>query len=464
MKKISLNIEDLFEIQTAEIFNPDSFKPITSVSIDSRNIKKNSLFVAIKGKKFDGHNFVDQAIKNGASAVLISYKKINDFQYLSIPFIAVKNTSTAFGELAKIWRNKLSAKVISLTGSSGKTTTKEILTTLLAEKYNVQKTVLNNNNDIGVPITIFSANEKHEILVLEHGTNHFGEIEYTANIAQPDIAIITNIGPAHLEFFKTTSGVAKEKTALFNAAEINKGIILLNTDDIQLAKYRSKYKNVVTFGFNGKPSVKGKIKKYLTDGRIILDVTFKNKSIEITLPLYGETSAKNILAAITVSLVSGLNKKEILSGISKLKPVNGRLKTIKSANSIIIDDTYNANPASMKSMFDLVSKITLYSKKVVVIGDMLELGDKSIMFHKQLAASIVKNKIKEVYTFGPMMYKLNEVLLKKKNITSRHFRNSKMLIRFLQNYDIDKTVIGFKGSRKMQMERFIQPLLKGLEK
>ncbi len=464
MGKIKLNIDDLFNIPTAEIFNPDSYKPVNSVSIDSRNIKKNSLFVAIKGKFFDGHNFIHQAIKNGASVVVINKRRVKDFQNLSIPFVAVNNTTFALGELAKVWRNKLTAKVISLTGSSGKTSTKEILTLLLEEKYKVQKTIQNNNNNIGVPITIFSSNEKDDILVMEHGTNHFGEIAYSAGLAMPDYALITNIGPAHLEYFKSTAGVVKEKSALFAEAEKNNGIVFINTDDEHLTKYSKKYTNVVTYGFQGKPDIKGKIKSYLSDGRILLEVSFKNKKFEVILPLYGETSAKNILAAVAVVLKTGMNKKEIVTGISKLKPVNGRLNIIRRKNTIVIDDTYNANPASMKSLFDLIGKISTYTKKAVFIGDMLELGDKAINYHKQLSVSLEKNKIREVYTYGKNMASLNGVLSKKKNISVRHFRSANSLIKFLEKYDCNETVIGFKGSRKMQMERFVQHLLTGTEK
>ena len=199
MKKISVTLEDLFNLPTAKIYNPDSLKSLHSVSIDTRTIKKGSLFVAIKGEKYDGHAFVSQAINKGAGAVVINRNTLKKFDKVTIPIITVADTKKALGDLAQLWRMKLNAKVIALTGSNGKTTTKEIVVSLLGQKYRVVGTKDNNNNDIGVPLSIFQADTETEMLVLELGTNHFDEIAYTAEIAQPDLALITNIGESHLE-------------------------------------------------------------------------------------------------------------------------------------------------------------------------------------------------------------------------------------------------------------------------
>jgi UDP-N-acetylmuramoyl-tripeptide--D-alanyl-D-alanine ligase len=250
MKKIQITLEDLFNLPSAEIFNPDDSKNVTSVSIDSRNIKKNSLFVAIKGEKFDGHNFVKDAIKNGASAILIEKSKLVQYDDVDVPIIVVDDTIKALGDLAKIWRKKFIGKVIALTGSNGKTTTKEIIYTLLNEKYKVVRTLGNNNNQIGVPLTIFSVSNDDDYLIVEIGTNHFGEVRYSSEIAQPDYALITNIGPSHLEFLKNLRGVKKEKIALFEIANKNKGIIFLNVDDKLLRPLKNKYKKVISYSLN----------------------------------------------------------------------------------------------------------------------------------------------------------------------------------------------------------------------
>ena len=228
MKKVQLNIEDLFNIPTAVIYEPDKMKKINYVSIDSRKIKPDTLFIAIKGNHFDGHNFVKDAIKKGASAILINEKRLNHFDNVKVPVVTVKDTELALGEIAKVWRKKLNAKIIGITGSSGKTTVKDMLSEMLSYKYRVNKTEANNNNHIGVPLTILNTNETHQVLIAELGTNHFGEIPYTASILSPDYSLITNIGDSHLEFLKTKNGVWKEKSFLFEETIKNGGKVFLN--------------------------------------------------------------------------------------------------------------------------------------------------------------------------------------------------------------------------------------------
>jgi UDP-N-acetylmuramoyl-tripeptide--D-alanyl-D-alanine ligase len=259
MGKIKITIEDLFNIPGAVIYNPDDYKPASSVVIDSRKVKKGSIFFAIKGEKLDGHDFVKEAIKKGAGTIVINDRKLKNFSSVKIPIVTVKDTTIAFGQLANEWRKKLSAKIISVTGSNGKTTTKEMIAVLLAEKFNVVKTEANNNNHIGVPLTIFNADENCEALILEQGTNHFGEIEYSAKISEPDISVITNIGDSHLEFLKNRAGVYKEKSALLKVTEKRSGKVLLNMDDPILKQNAGQFKNKLTFGFKGKTDVKGKL-------------------------------------------------------------------------------------------------------------------------------------------------------------------------------------------------------------
>ena len=236
MKRIGITLEDLFNLESAVLYNPDSFRTLRNVSIDSRNIPGSCLFIAIKGERFDGHDFIENAVTNGAEAVLVNKKKLNKLGEIDIPVVAVEDTVKALGELAGVWRKKLSTKIIGITGSAGKTSTKEMVAMLLSTKYKVNKTIANHNNHIGVPLTLFSTNEKHDVLVAELGTNHFGEIEYTANIALPDYAMITNIGDSHLEFFLNRKGVLKEKSALFKATAEMNGTLFINEDDKLLKK------------------------------------------------------------------------------------------------------------------------------------------------------------------------------------------------------------------------------------
>ncbi|MGB8318167.1 MAG: UDP-N-acetylmuramoyl-tripeptide--D-alanyl-D-alanine ligase [Ignavibacteriaceae bacterium] len=468
MNKMNLTIEDLFDVPNSEIFNPDNFKPVSSVLIDSRNKVKNALFVAIKGNKFDGHNFLRAAIKNGAAAVVINRSKYKNFKDIDIPVITVKDTTKALGDIAKIWRNKLSQKsgikVIAITGSNGKTSTKEMIAELLNEKYSVNKTEGNNNNHIGVPLTIFSTNEKHEILVLELGTNHFGEIEYTSDIAKPDYALITNIGDSHLEFLIDRNGVFKEKAALFRITNEKNGFIFINNDDKILKKSSGNYKNHLTYGFKtqeGKDpntDVEGKYCGYTDDGRPIIEINYKNKKIVQSLPLYGNHNASNYLAAVSIALKLGLSQKEILSGSGKLKAVKKRLNVRKVKDFILVDDTYNANPESMKYALELLSQLKNFKRKIAVLGDMFELGKEGIELHKKLAPYIIKNKITELYTVGKRMKYLSDVINNSK-IIKKHFRNRESLKSFLKNLELTNSIILFKGSRGMKMEEFIQAIV-----
>jgi UDP-N-acetylmuramoyl-tripeptide--D-alanyl-D-alanine ligase len=209
------------------------------------------LFIALKGNRFDGHNFVTDAIKNGAEAIVINKSRLSQFNDIKVPIVTVKDTKLALGDIARIWRKKLQAIIIGITGSSGKTTVKDMLAQLLSEKYKVNKTEANNNNHIGVPITILNTNETHQVLVAELGTNHFGEIPNTASILSPDYSLITNIGDSHLEFLKTRNGVWKEKSFLFEETIRNGGKVFLNYDDPIIKAKHSKRNQVHTLSQEG---------------------------------------------------------------------------------------------------------------------------------------------------------------------------------------------------------------------
>jgi len=457
MGKIKITIEDLFDIPGATIYNPDVFKGITNVVIDSRKAKKGSLFVAVKGEKYDGHDFVLTALQNGAAAVVIDKKKLNKFNSLDVPVITVNDTIKAYGNIAKKWRNKLTAKVICITGSNGKTTVKEMIATLLAERYKVVKTEANNNNHIGVPLTIFSADEKTEILVLELGTNHFGEIEYTSEISLPDISIITNIGDSHLESLKNREGVYKEKSVLFSVTEKCGGTIFVNIDDPIIKNGSKSYSNKITYGFAGAADIKGKILEYLDDGRTLIEITSKGKTIRTTLPVYGQSNSKNYLAAAAVALYAGMTIKQIIAGTKKIKQVDGRLNVKELKNIVLIDDTYNSNTTSIQSAVELSNKIKKFPKKFIVLGDIFELGKYSGKIHKELAQLFRPNKNVTILTIGRMMKVLNKSLTQKK-IKSIHFNSREELSLFLKYEEIEKSVILIKGSRGMKMEEFVNIL------
>lgn len=460
MKKLCITLKDLFDLPTAVIYNPDAYQSATSVEIDSRKVKKGSLFVAIKGDRFDGHDFVHEAVKKGASSVVIEENKLNLFKSLSLPLVTVNDTVTALGGLARVWRNKLSAKVVALTGSSGKTSTKEILSDLLREKYSVNKTAANNNNQIGVPLTIFSTGIRHDILILEIGTNHFGEVAYSAGIAQPDFALITNIGNSHLEFLNNKRGVLKEKKELLNVTVSRKKFVFINIDDPLLSKTFNGYPHKISYGFNGKCDVKGKILRYDETGKPEFEIKYKNKVIRQTLPLYGEQSAKNYLAAAAVAIKLGVNKTEIQKAAGKLKAYDKRLNVKIKKNYCLIDDTYNANPDSMKYSLEVLGRMKKYKRKIAVLGDMLELGKESEKQHKKLSSVLIKNKIDTVYTVGKYMKFLDNEI-KSSKISHRHFKNRNKLINVLKSADKIGAALLLKGSRGMKMEEFVAAVESG---
>ena len=460
MIKITLN--DLFDLQTSVIYNPDEYKQVTSVVIDSRKVNPNSLFVAVTGEKFDGHDFAISTLKNGASSIMINKSQLSKFSKVKNTIIAVDDTVKAFGELANAWRKKLNAKVISITGSNGKTTTKEILYTILSEKYNVVRTISNNNNHIGVPLTIYSANGRTEYLILEHGTNHFNEIAYTAGIALPDYGLITNIGNSHLEYLKNKSGVFNEKKVLIDKVFLNKGIVFINSDDKFLKNYLPDYKKRITFGFNPKAEIEGKISGYSNIGRPFIQIKYGKKNFEFQSPLYGISNAKNILAAISLCLKLGLNEKQIFSGIKKIKAVKGRLQVEEYSKLILINDTYNANPESMKAAIDVLKRIKVYKNKYLVLGDMFELGRMAIEYHKELAKLVSIVKPAKVFLIGShMKYLASE--LENKKIDCRYFANRKMIIKLLDTFDFNESIVLVKGSRGMKMEEMVEAIKMGMK-
>lgn len=455
---MTITLEDIFNIPTAVIYNPDLYKSVRSVSIDTRSLKKKSLYVAIKGQSFDGHNYIEEAVNKGASAVLISNRKLKFVTDLDVPIITVQNTKKAYGKLANIWRKKFKAKVISITGSNGKTSTKEITKQLLAEKYIVHSTHANNNNDIGVPLTLLSTPKNAEVVVLEHGTNHFGEIEYTAKIAQPDVALITNIGNSHIEYLKNKRGILKEKLELFNNVYPN-GKVLINNDDVLLAEQKKNFKNKIVYGYNGRPTIKGYKKGFSIDGNEKISVKYKQMNFDLTIPLLGESNTNNFISALAICFELGLTKTQMISGTEKVQQISKRLEKKDFKKFVIIDDTYNANPESVNNALTVLSKYKSKKNKIAILGDMGELGKDVVKFHKNIAKKINENGIKTVLSIGTnskhLFSELNKSVGEKKHFTQRD-----KMIEFINEMDLSDSVILVKGSRYMQMEELVEVLKK----
>lgn len=350
-------------------------KEVSSVVIDSRKVTQDSLFVAIRGARVDGHTFIPQTIEAGALCAL-SEEPLGE---VTFPYILVDSCTQALKDLAEHYRKSLDIKVVGISGSVGKTSTKEMIASVLSQKYNVLKTEGNFNNEIGVPLTIFNLREEHEIAVLEMGINHFGEMTRLAKMARPDICVITNIGVAHMELLGSRDGILKAKTEMFQYMNPD-GTIIFNGDDDKLITYSPE--NGITpiyFGLGENSSYRAEqIANNGLRGTNATFVTPKSRfSAHISIP--GEHMVHNALAGIAVGYALGMSDAEIKAGIEALIPLAGRNHLIETNTYTIIDDCYNANPISMKASIDVLSKAD--TRTVAILGDMGELGAKEKEMH-----------------------------------------------------------------------------------
>ena len=354
------------------------YKEVSSVVIDSRKVEKDCLFIAIRGARVDGHMFIPQTIRDGALCAL-SEKRIENASY---PYILVTSCEQALKDIAEHYRKSLNLKVVGVTGSVGKTSTKEMIASVLGEKYDVLKTAGNFNNEIGLPLTIFNIREEHEVAVLELGISNFGEMERLAKIARPDICVITNIGVAHLEHLKSRDGILKAKTEIFLYMNPN-GSIILNGDDDKLSTvHPANGIQPVFFGLDdSRDFYADQVESCgLRGTNAVFHTPNSTFSAHISIP--GEHMVLNALAGIAAGYALGMNDEEIKAGIEALVPLAGRNNLIETDSLTIIDDCYNANPASTKASLDVLAKAD--TRQVAVLGDMFELGPTEKQMHYEV--------------------------------------------------------------------------------
>lgn len=338
------------------------------VVIDSRKAGRGSLFIAIKGARADGHSFIPQVMEKGALCT-VSEKELNDAGY---PYILVDSCEQALKDIAEHYRRSLGIRVVGVSGSVGKTSTKEMIASVLSQKYNVLKTQGNFNNEIGLPLTIFNIREEHEIAVLEMGISHFGEMSRLAKVARPDICVITNIGVAHMENLGSRDGILKAKTEMFQYMNPG-GTILLNGDDDKLRGYTPE-NGITPVYFGLDPQCAYRADKIVSRGLKGTDAEFITPdsvfSARIHIP--GSHMVHNALAGLAVGRVLGMSDEEIAAGIEANVPIAGRNNLIETPDYIIIDDCYNANPISTKASLDVLA--CAEGRTVAILGDMFELG------------------------------------------------------------------------------------------
>lgn len=413
------------------------YQQCNKVTIDSRNIEKGDIFFAFSGKNFNAATLAEDAINKGAIAVIV---EDNEYENTHKNIFYKPCTLSFLQDLALLHRNLTPIPVIGLTGSNGKTTTKELISNVLMKKYRVQFTQGNLNNHIGVPLTLLSIKPEHEVAVIEIGANHLKEIEFLCKIAQPDIGYITNFGKAHLEGFGSFEGVIKGKTELYKyLIENNKEILINQQDEIQCKKTEG-YPNIISFG----TLTSNYYYETLSENNFI-GILFDEQSIISNLT--GNYNFTNICAAVSLGLKFNIDFSKIKSAIEEYQPTNMRSQILKKNGKTLVLDTYNANPSSMTA--SLQNFKNFEGSKMIIIGDMLELGEESHNEHLNILSLAQSLEFDEIYTVGKCFSEID---------SNNNFISSTELIEFLQTNNIHYDNILLKGSRGIALEKIIDYL------
>ena len=395
-------------------------KEIAGAVTDSRQIQKDYLFIPIKGARVDGHDFIPQVFEKGALVVLSDHALPEE----TGPYILVSSTTEAMKKIAAFYRTQLSCKVVGITGSVGKTSTKEMIASVLEQRYKVLKTEGNFNNEIGLPLTIFKIRAKHEVAVLEMGISDFGEMHRLAAMARPDIMVITNIGLCHLENLKTRDGILKAKTESFAHLKPD-GVVILNGDDDKLSTVEQVAgRKPVFYGIKGRNLCETSVCADAVTEHGLEGMTAEfhtpQGDMEVFIPIPGEHNVYNALAATCVAEQLGLSMDEIKCGIAAASTISGRTNLIHTKGMTVIDDCYNANPVSMKASLDVLSKAG--GRKIAVLGDMGELGEDEKQLHYEVGTYAGTLPIDLLFCVGTLSGKLAEGA-KKQNpaLTVKHY-------------------------------------------
>ncbi len=365
----------------------ENFQEASCVVIDSRKIVPGGIFIATKGEKVDGHRFIGQVAEKGALGVVCERAE----KECPVPYILVEDSLKALKDIAEFYRKELSVKVVGITGSVGKTTTKEFIASVLSTRYRVLKTLGNFNNEIGLPLTVLSIRKEHEIAVLEMGISDFGEMRRLSRIARPDICVLTNIGQSHLEKLGSREGIFKAKSEIFDYMN-PEGYVFVNGDDDILCRIKQRG-NHAPIHFGLKPENEIFASDVLDEGlcgsKAVIHANLKAFSVDIPLP--GMHMVLNALAAAGVGMQLGLTAEDVKNGIANVETIRGRSNVLSLPDYTLVDDCYNANPGSMRAAIDLLAMAP--GRKVAILGDMFELGEGQEQLHGDVGAYAAKKKI-----------------------------------------------------------------------
>lgn len=436
----------------------------TGVSTDSRTVCPGELFVALTGENYDGHQFVRAAREQGAVAAMVEHDLNDAALSTDFPLVCVENTRSSLGQLSARWRQRFSMPLAAVTGSNGKTTVKEMLAAILRCAVEegavgpddcpsrVLATVGNLNNDIGVPLMLLRLREIHQYAVIEMGMNHAGEIAYLTRLAQPDVAVITNAGAAHIEGLGSVEAVARAKGEIF-AGLSQQGAAVINADDDYASLWRTLIgkRRVIDFGFSAKAQVSAEFKSEPYGSTIQLKLPDGIQHVTLKVP--GTHNIRNGLAAAAAAVALGVNSGAIVAGLERFKGVQGRLQIKQGRNrSVLIDDSYNANPESVKAALAVLAAAA--GKKILILGDMGELGKTARDLHRTIGEEARLLKLDELMTVGELSRCASDAY----GQGARHFNDMETLLDSLENrLDAGVTVL-VKGSRFMHMERIVNRL------
>lgn len=445
-----LKINDVVKAAAGKLLQGNKDLVVREVSTDSRKIIKGSLFIAIGGERFDGHDFITDAIKKGARAIVVS-RDVKCSEKIAV--IRVKDTTRALGHIARFYRDQFQIPVIAITGSVGKTTTKEMLACVLEKKMKVLKNIKTENNHFGVPQTLLKLKKSHKIVVLELGTNQFGDISWLTYIANPTVAILTSVGESHLEGLKTAQGVFKEKFNLVRRM-CPQGTVIFNGDN----RYLGKIRKIKIPQRKIMYAIKGKAHNRATqierkDGH---HIEFKARGKEFSLKTPAIHNVYNALAVISCGYLQGVAYADIKDALAHFSFDNGRSEVRKIHGVWIINDSYNANPVSFRSAIQTLDAFQARGKKILICADMLELGNHSMRLHEEIGKAIAKTHIDYVMAIGEFSKYIVRQLKNKNRIHAFHYSNIENIYKGLKTICTPEDVVLIKGSRGMHMERIVE--------
>jgi len=424
------------------------FQQYPIISTDTRKIIPGSIFFALRGASFNGNVFAEEALSMGAAlAVVDEPPPQGDEKY-----ILVEDVLRTLQDLATYHREQLKIPIIGITGTNGKTTTKELISAVLSQKFKIYATKGNLNNHIGVPLSLLEIRTDIEMGIIEMGANHVGEIALLCAIAKPDLGLITNVGKAHLEGFGSFEGVKKAKGELYSWLEEHNGTLFLQADNSHLLAMASnkEFKQIITYGFTSGNDIKGKL--ISANPHLILSwnsmKTFGCAAATVPSNLTGAYNLENILAAVSIGLYFGLTTEEINKGIKGYVPINSRSQLTKTEKNTVICDYYNANASSMAAALDNVETIAADNKKVVVLGDMFEMGDEAAEEHLKLIERVEKMALERSILVGPCFYSLKD----KAGKGSEFYKDLEAVKNALRDTPIEHALILLKASRGMAFE------------